>query len=170
MTLSVAVAHRTMSNASADLKNDERFMRRCIELAAMAGERGDSPVGCVLVSGGEVVASGIEASRAKRDVTCHAEIEAIREASAARGSQDLSDCTLYTTHEPCVMCAYVIRYARIPRVIFGVASGALGGAGGRYALLLDASIAGWGDPPVVVRGVLGEECVAAPIRSRRGPP
>ena len=75
-----------------------------------------------MVRDGEVIAEGVEAVRAKVDVTAHAEIEAIRAATALVGGRDLSGCVLYTTVEPCVMCAYAIRLARISIVVSGARS------------------------------------------------
>jgi tRNA(adenine34) deaminase len=97
----------------------EIHMRRCVELARLALATGDTPVGSVVVRAGVVVGEGIEAVRAQNDVTAHAEIQALRAASALVGSADLAGCTLYTTVEPCVMCAYAVRLARIALVVSG---------------------------------------------------
>src|SRR4029079_8033898 len=91
----------------------ERHMRRCIELARHAIATGDAPVGSLIVDGGEVVAEGVEAVRARHDPTAHAEMEALRSASARRRSRDLSGCTLYTRVEPCIISAATTTHARI---------------------------------------------------------
>ncbi len=137
----------------------EHWMRRCITLGGMAKRRGDPPVGALLALGGEVLAEGIEGGRTHRDITFHAEIEAIREARR-KGLEDFSNCVLVTTREPCIMCSYVIRHHRIAVVAYGAASGETGGCGPAHPVLLDAGITGWGLPPVVVAGVLAAECAA----------
>ncbi|HRN37729.1 MAG TPA: nucleoside deaminase, partial [Flavobacteriales bacterium] len=138
----------------------ERWMRQCIGLARVAKERGDAPVGCVIVRDGAVVAEGIEAGRTKGDVTCHAEVEAIRAARRLLGRADLSDCTLVTTHEPCILCSYVIRHHRIARVVLGLETGEIGGYSSALPVLTDTTIKRWAAPPVVVAGVLREACAA----------
>jgi len=95
------------------------YMKSCIDLALTAKARGDSPVGSVVVQDGIIIGEGIEGGKTKKDITFHAEIEAIREANLMTGNADLSDCILYTTHEPCIMCSYVIRHAEIQMVVFG---------------------------------------------------
>lgn len=140
--------------------DNERFMRECLSLARLAKERGDSPVGSILVRNGEIIARGIEGGKTHKDITCHAEIEAIRVATALLDTQDLSDCVMYTTHEPCIMCAYVIRHTRIPAVVTGLTSGDIGGASSAYPLLKDTGIKKWGTPPQLITGVLEEECRA----------
>ncbi|MEI6948994.1 nucleoside deaminase [Paraflavisolibacter sp. H34] len=140
------------------MQEHENYMRTCLELAREAAQRGDAPVGSVVVRQGQVIARGIEGGKTHRDITFHAEIEAIRQATALLGSMDLSDCTLYTTHEPCIMCAYVIRQVRLPTVVMGVTSGEIGGLSSAYPLLADTGIRRWAAPPRVVTGVLEQEC------------
>jgi len=74
------------------------------------------------------------------------------------GTADLSDCTLVTTHEPCILCSYAIRHHRIPLVVFGVAVGEIGGYSSELAVLKDRTVKRWGEPPEVIGGVLEEEC------------
>lgn len=135
-------------------------MRRCLELAQLAKETGDSPVGSLIVDDGGVVAEGVEAVRARGDVTAHAEIEALRTAFVARGSRDLTGCTLYTSVEPCVMCAYAIRLARIGLVVAGARSHESASAIGGFTVLTDATLLPHHPPPIVVRDVLVAECQA----------
>ncbi|RFS16952.1 nucleoside deaminase [Emticicia sp. C21] len=94
------------------LEQHETYMRICIDLAKMAKQRGDSPVGSIIVQNGSIIGKGIEGGKTHKDITFHAEIEAIREATRHLGKQDLSDCILYTTHEPCIMCSYMIRHTK----------------------------------------------------------
>jgi tRNA(adenine34) deaminase len=95
--------------------------------ARAAGSRGEVPVGCVIVHGSEVIARAGNRTLADRDPTAHAEIIAIRQAAAARGSERLDGCDLYVTLEPCAMCAGALAFARIRRLYYGAAD-AKGGA------------------------------------------
>ena len=90
------------------VKEYEDLMRRCIELAKIAKERGESPVGSVIVKNGQIIGEGIEGGRMHKDITFHAEIEAARNAIAMLGTTNLSGCYMVTTHEPCIMCSYII--------------------------------------------------------------
>jgi tRNA(adenine34) deaminase len=138
----------------------ETFMRKCIELALVAKNRGDSPVGSVLVKNGIVIAQGIEAGKTNKDITFHAEIEAIRNANKYLNSQDLSDCTLYTTHEPCIMCSYVIRHTQVNKVVIGIATPNTGGYSSKLKVLSDTSVKTWQAPPELIFGVLESACEA----------
>lgn len=136
----------------------EDYMRRCIELARLAQQRGDTPVGSLIVRGTQVIAEGIEAVKARQEITAHAEIEAIRVACAELGSLDLRGCLLYTTAEPCWMCSYAIRQTGISGVIFGAGAAWIGGVTSRHPILTDANIGCWSTPPAVTCGILREEC------------
>jgi tRNA(adenine34) deaminase len=96
-------------------------MQIAIEEAHAAAARGEVPVGCAIVRGGTVIARAGNRTIADRDPTGHAEIVAIRAASAAFGSERLADCDLYVTLEPCAMCATAMSFARIRRLYFGAA-------------------------------------------------
>ena len=102
-------------------------MRAALDVAASAAAAGEVPVGAVVVQGGRIIATSANAPRALHDPTAHAEILAIRAASAAIGSDRLSDCDLWVTLEPCAMCAGAIAHARIARLYYG-ASDPKGGA------------------------------------------
>jgi len=136
----------------------ERHMRRCIELARQAMEHGDSPVGSLIVDHDEIVSEGVEAVRARHDATAHAEMEALRTAFQRRRSRDLTGCTLYTSVEPCIMCAYAIRLARISVVVCGARGGDAAQAISGHIVLTDARVAPNRPSPVVVRDVLVREC------------
>jgi len=127
-------------------------MRRCIELARQALASGDAAVGSLILDGDTVLAEGVEAVRARQDPTAHAEIEALRAACARRGSRDLTGCTLYTSVEPCLMCAYAIRLARISLVVSGARGADDTHAISGHAVLTDPHVAPH-PPPVVVRDV-----------------
>jgi tRNA(adenine34) deaminase len=103
------------------------FMQLALEEAGAAAERGEVPVGCVVVREGEVIARAGNRTIVDRDPTAHAEVLAIRQAAAALGSERLATCDLYVTLEPCAMCAAAMSFARIRRLYFG-ASDPKGGA------------------------------------------
>jgi tRNA(adenine34) deaminase len=157
--MSVSVERITMNH-----QEHARYMRRCLALAEAARATGDTPVGSLVVSGELVVAEGREAVRAREDVTAHAEIEALRAAFTRRGSRDLTGCTLYTSVEPCVMCAYAIRLARISVVVSGARSGDANAPVSGFMVLTDRRILPNHPPPTVVRDVLVEECQAVLYR------
>lgn len=137
----------------------EYYMAKCLELAKVARLRGDSPVGSVIVLNGQIVGEGIEGGKTLGDITFHSEIEAVRNARNLLQTQDLSNCIMYTTHEPCIMCSYVVRHHQIRSVIIGLASGEVGGFSSQYTLLKDTGIKKWGNPPTVIFGVLEQECL-----------
>ncbi|MDZ7875230.1 MAG: nucleoside deaminase [Rhizobium sp.] len=94
------------------------FMEAAFEEARAAGERGEVPIGAVVVRDGEILGRAGNESRALNDVTAHAEILAIRRAAAAVGDERLVDADLYVTLEPCTMCAAAISFARIRRLYY----------------------------------------------------
>jgi len=142
------------------------FMRRCLELAEVAALAGDTAVGAVIVRGGEVVAEGVERTRAALDPSAHAEVEAIRQACQRLETLDLSGCSLYSTVEPCVLCGYAIRRTRIAHVVYGVPAGQAGACTSSYAILADRELEGWPQVPAITGGVLADECLAALRRTK----
>jgi tRNA(adenine34) deaminase len=100
-----------------EIEGIKSYMQVCEQLGRSAADKGNSPVGCVILIDDQIIAYAEEASKSAEDVTCHAEIEAIRKARLRYGT-DLSMCTLISTHEPCVMCGYAIRFHKIRRVIY----------------------------------------------------
>ena len=141
-----------------DIEKYESLMRRCIELAKIAKKRGDSPVGSLIVKDGKIIAEGIEGGKTHKDVTFHAEIEAVRKATASLGKTDLSDCFMVTTHEPCIMCSYVIRHYKIGLIIVGMPTGEIGGYSSALPVLLDRTISKWNTPPRIIDKILEDEC------------
>lgn len=138
----------------------ESYMRQCLKLAGIARERGEVPVGCVIVREGAVIAEGIEGVRAQHHVACHAEMEAIRRSCQILQTLDLSGCTLYTSAEPCFMCSYAIRVCRIGTVVFGAPVNTVGGFSSDFSVLSTSAVPNWGSPPKIVQGILHEECEA----------
>ena len=132
----------------------EKFMREALALAREAAAAGEVPVGCVIVSNGEIVGRGRNRREEKQSTLSHAETEAIREANRALGSWRLEDCELYVTLEPCPMCAGAILNARIPRVFYGARDSAMGACGGVMNLFMED----FPNRPALVGGILAEEC------------
>jgi tRNA(adenine34) deaminase len=97
------------------------FMQIALVEARAAQARGEVPVGCVIVRGGDIVARAGNRTLADKDPTAHAELLAIRQAATALGSERLTECDLYVTLEPCAMCATAMSFARIRRLYFGAA-------------------------------------------------
>jgi len=97
------------------------FMDMALAEARAAADRGEVPIGCVIVHDGAVVARAGNRTLADHDPTAHAEIVAIRAAAARLGSERLADCDLYVTLEPCAMCAGAVAFARIRRLYYGAA-------------------------------------------------
>lgn len=112
-------------NAAKDQRSDP--MGRAFAEAHAAAERGEVPVGAVLVRDGEIIASAGNATRCDRDPTAHAEMVVLRAGAQALGDDRLAGCDLYVTLEPCAMCAGAISLARIRRLYFA-ASDPKGGA------------------------------------------
>ena len=129
-------------------------MRRALELADTASELGEVPVGAVVVLAEEVIGEGHNRTVTTQDPTAHAEVEAIRSAARRLGGWRLLDTTLYTTLEPCAMCAGAIVLARIPRVVYG-APDPKGGMGGSLGNVLQDSRLN--HRCEVTPGVLGDE-------------
>ena len=103
-------------------------MERALALARQAAERGEVPIGCVIVGpDGAILAEAANRTETDRDPTAHAELLAIRTAAAKVGAPRLPDCDLYVTLEPCPMCAQAIAFARLRRVYYGAADPKGGG-------------------------------------------
>lgn len=100
-------------------EQDEKYMRRAIELAAQGEQLGEVPVGAVIVQQGEVIGEGYNQPIISHDPTAHAEVVALR--TAARNIQNyrVVDSTIYVTLEPCTMCVGALIHARIGRLVFG---------------------------------------------------
>lgn len=108
-----------MSEAPTQRALDEAFMGEALALAKEAGQRGEVPVGAVVVRDGEIVGRGFNAPISRNDPTAHAEVAALRDAGLNLQNYRLPGCTLYVTLEPCAMCAGAILHARIARVVYG---------------------------------------------------
>ena len=135
---------------------EERFMRRALELAAEAGAAGESPVGCVIVRNGEVIAEGENRREHDKNALAHAELIAIDAACKVLGAWRLADCEMYVTLEPCPMCAGAIINARLDTLVFGARDEKGGAAGG----VLDLFYERFNHRPKVYSGLLETECAA----------
>ncbi|MBQ5635482.1 MAG: nucleoside deaminase [Alistipes sp.] len=132
------------------LQSDEKYMRLAIKEALTALEREEVPIGAVIVAGDSIVGRGHNLVETLTDVTAHAEIQAITAAASTLGGKYLTDCTLYVTVEPCVMCAGALAWSQIGRIVYGAADPKRG-----YSRFGDALL----HPRTkVVGGVLAEEC------------
>jgi tRNA(adenine34) deaminase len=141
--------------------SDREFMSFALEAAMQAGQEGDVPVGAVVVRDGVVISRAANRTVRDQDPTAHAEIRALKAASAAVGSWRLGGCTLYVTLEPCAMCAGGIVLARVDRVVFGAWDDKAGMAGSVGDLLRHPRL---NHRPEVLAGV-GEAESAALLRA-----
>jgi len=136
---------------------DVDYMRMALSQAGEAERCGEVPVGAVVVRDEQVIAAGYNRPILDRDPTAHAEIVALRAAGQALASYRMTDCTLYVTLEPCLMCAAAIVHARLRRLVFGAWDPRAGAAGS----LLDAfALPGLNHRVDVFGGVSSEACEA----------
>lgn len=135
----------------------QSFMADALAEARAAASRGEVPVGAVIVQAGTIIARAGNQTRETQDVTAHAEILAIRQASAALGQERLAGCDLYVTLEPCAMCAGAIAAARIARVYIGAADPKSGGVNHGAKVFSHAQAH---HRPEVYEGIAEEDCAA----------
>lgn len=103
----------------ADPETDDYYMRMALAEAARAAERDEVPVGAVIVAGKSIIARAHNLTETLNDPTAHAEMQAITAATSYLGGKYLTDCTIYVTVEPCVMCAGALAWSQISTVVFG---------------------------------------------------
>src|SRR4029077_8091786 len=130
-------------------------MREALRQAKKAYAAEEVPVGAVVVREGRVIARAYNQVEMLKDATAHAEMLALTQAEAAVGDWRLTDCDLYVTKEPCVMCAGAVVHARVRRVVFGCVDERSGGAGGIMNLLHHPAL---NHHCEITSGVLGKEC------------
>lgn len=132
------------------MMDDQYFMKQALLEAEKAFERGEVPVGAVVVCKDRIIARAHNLTETLTDVTAHAEMQAITAAASAIGGKYLSDCTLYVTVEPCVMCAGAIAWSQIGTLVFGAEDEKRG-----YQRYAPEAL----HPKTVVKkGVLADEC------------
>ncbi|TDD17728.1 nucleoside deaminase [Nonomuraea diastatica] len=133
-------------------------MRLALAEAAAAGDRGEIPVGAVVLDQlGEVLAAAGNDRESSADPTAHAEVLALRRAAARRGQWRLTGCTLVVTLEPCTMCAGAAVLARVDRIVYGAVDEKGGAVGSLWDVVRDRRL---NHRPEVVMGVLAAECSA----------
>ena len=101
--------------------DDTYFMRQALNEAHLAAEEGEVPVGAVITCQGRIIARAHNQTERLHDVTAHAELLVITAATEALGAKYLTDCTLYVTVEPCIMCAGAIGWAQVGTIVYGAA-------------------------------------------------
>ena len=138
-------------------KSQAKWMQFALQAAKDAGEKGEVPVGAVIVLDGEVIGVGGNRPVAAHDPSAHAEMVALRAAAEKLGNYRLSDCELYVTLEPCAMCAGAMLHARLKKVIFGAYDPKTGAAGSVLNLFDYAAL---NHHTEVRGGVLQDECGA----------
>lgn len=134
------------------LRIDESFMRMALKEAEKAGANGEIPIGAVVVCKGRIISRAHNLTETLHDVTAHAEMQAITAAANTLGGKYLTDCTLYVTVEPCVMCAGAIAWAQIGRLVYGAADEKRG--------FMKYASGALHPKTVVVQGVMADECAS----------
>ena len=151
--------------------DDEKYMRRALELAQKASLEDETPIGAVIVYQDQIIGEGYNRRNQLGNPLCHAEIEAINQAANFLKDWRLEECTMYVTLEPCPMCAGAIVQARIPRVVLGAMNPKAGCAGSIMNLLEEPR---FNHQVQVERGILEEEsrtimqAFFADLRKRKG--
>lgn len=140
-------------------ERDVKFMREAIAALEECPDC-EVPIAAVVVCGDEVIAKGVNRREADNDPTAHAEVVALREAARKLGRWNLSECELYVTLEPCVMCAGAIVYSRIKRVVYGAPDLRFGACGTTLNIASNDKL---NHRAEITGGVLASECLA-PIR------
>jgi tRNA(adenine34) deaminase len=149
--------------------DDLDYLRLAIEQAEAAERDGEVPVGALIVQGGEIIARGNNRVVRDSDPTAHAEVVALRAAGIALGNYRLEGCTLYSTLEPCAMCAGAIIHARIARLVYAASDPKAGACGSVLSVMNHPQL---NHRVEVVSGLLAEECGAMLtnfFRARRQP-
>jgi len=142
------------------MKNDEFYIKKCIALAEMSIRKGEAPFGSLIVKDGKILVTATNANEKNHDITCHAEIMAMRRAQKKLKSKDLSGCEIYSNCEPCPMCSFMMRELHFKKVVFGVRSPNMGGKN-KWNILQDKVLSKikpfFSDEPEVIGGVLEKE-------------
>ena len=137
------------------MTTDERFMHLALQQAREALAADEVPIGAVVVAGERVLGRGHNLTESLRDVTAHAEMQAITAAEQTLGGKYLSGCTLYVTVEPCLMCAGAIAWSQISRIVVGAADPKRG-----YSTFIAPGSHPFHPKATITTGVLSEECGA----------
>jgi tRNA(adenine34) deaminase len=139
-------------------KDFEKYMYQCLALAAVALKNGNPPVGAIIVFEDSIIGKGIESGKSTGDLTNHAEILAVRDAINNGHTKLLHQSKMFSTHEPCIMCSYLIRHHKLPHIIYGSAVQFIGGATSVFNILSTEAVPKWGKRPMITEGVCVKEC------------
>jgi tRNA(adenine34) deaminase len=139
---------------SENMKTDEMFMRQALAEAKKAQNKGEIPVGAVIVRDGRILSRGHNQPLRLNDPTAHAEVMAIRKATRKRKNYRLLDCDLYVTLEPCAMCLGAVVLARIRSLVFGAEDP----KAGAVRSIMRFPFAKTNHRPEIKGGILAEEC------------
>lgn len=140
-----------------DDPTDREYVERAVRLSEEAVEAGNTPFGALLVVDGEVVGEARNETRTEGDVAAHPELTLARWAARELDADDLADCTMYASTEPCPMCATAIHYAGIDRVVFGVSGETLNGLTGTVVDIPCEEVIRRADGETTVEGPVAEE-------------
>ena len=144
-------------NTITAIDTDLSYMHLALELAQLAAQNGEVPVGAVVVKDGIIIGRGSNSPIGSHDPSAHAEINAMRDAAQHLGNYRLVDCTLYVTLEPCAMCSGAIQHARIARLIYGASDPKTGACGSVINLMAEAKL---NHHTAVSGGILATECAS----------
>lgn len=137
---------------------DEKFIRKCIELSKESLEKGGAPFGAIVVREDEIIADSV--NNAQNKISDHAEIIVLDKAHKKLGTSNLSNCVLYSNCEPCPMCSFMIREYKIKKVVFSVISPLMGGFS-KWKILQDNGLTDcngfFGKSPEVIASLLEDE-------------
>jgi tRNA(adenine34) deaminase len=137
------------------MPDSQDFMREALAEAQRAWDKGEVPVGAVVVKDGVVIARGFNQPIGSHDPTAHAEIVALRAAAEALGNYRLPGCELYVTLEPCVMCSGAMMHARLSRIVYGAPDPKTGACGSVVDMFAQEKL---NHHSAVEGGVLAEDC------------
>ncbi|RZO23027.1 MAG: tRNA adenosine(34) deaminase TadA [SAR92 clade bacterium] len=141
----------------ATLPTDNHFMIRALELAQQAADRGEVPVGAVVVRNGKIIGQGHNQPIVSHDPTAHAEIMAMRDASKNLSNYRLTGCDIYVTIEPCTMCVGAMVHARIRQIFFGALEPRAGALTSQLQLMKDGH---FNHSILWEGGILADQCAA----------
>lgn len=146
-----------IESGATEIEFDERFMHEALKEAEKAFAVDEVPVGCVIVHDGVIIGRGYNRTESLQDPTAHAEILAITSASEHLGSWRLNGCTLYSTMEPCAMCAGALVLARVERLVYGAPDPKFGACGSIFNIVQSQKL---NHRMALSSGILKNECVS----------
>ena len=151
------MTNSTINSLAEQQVKDQRYMQLALDLAKLAAQAGEVPVGAIIVKDDIVIGRGSNAPIGTHDPTAHAEIAAMRDAAKYLQNYRLVNCTLYVTLEPCAMCTGAIQHARIARLVFGANDPKTGACGSVVNLMAEAKL---NHHTEITGGIMAAECGA----------